>query len=299
MFRPAVRALARANVAPCGHGPVSRRLISTGPTKSRSWKNTIVRLGLAGGAIYYYNTSSAFSKEPSYPQSNPIRSRTSASAGSAAIDRISSPRDQCLPISILAKTQSDNADESSQTLDSITPKIREERAAARNVNVNPEQLEEEAGQQAAFNPETGEINWDCPCLGGMAHGPCGEEFKAAFSCFVYSEEEPKGIDCIEKFQGMQNCFRAHPDIYGAELEDEEAEAASEAASEAPAAAASEPQPTAADIDASSHPDEKRARAKEVNIEMKAEAEKGETAESEELVPKAAHDAEEKNQAVQN
>jgi intermembrane space import and assembly protein 40 len=32
-------------------------------------------------------------------------------------------------------------------------------------------LEEEAGQQGAFNPETGEINWDCPCLGGMAHGP--------------------------------------------------------------------------------------------------------------------------------
>lgn len=61
-------------------------------------------------------------------------------------------------------------------------------------------LEEEADQQGAFNPETGEINWDCPCLGGMAHGPCGEEFKTAFSCFVYSEEEPKGMDCIEKFQ---------------------------------------------------------------------------------------------------
>lgn len=64
----------------------------------------------------------------------------------------------------------------------------------------PEKLEEEAGQQGAFNPETGEINWDCPCLGGMAHGPCGEEFKAAFSCFVYSNEEPKGMDCIDKFQ---------------------------------------------------------------------------------------------------
>lgn len=63
-----------------------------------------------------------------------------------------------------------------------------------------EELESEAGQEAAFNPETGEINWDCPCLGGMAHGPCGEEFKAAFSCFVYSNEEPKGIDCIEKFK---------------------------------------------------------------------------------------------------
>jgi mitochondrial intermembrane space import and assembly protein 40 len=61
-------------------------------------------------------------------------------------------------------------------------------------------LEDEADQQGAFNPETGEINWDCPCLGGMAHGPCGEEFKAAFSCFVYSKEEPKGMECIDKFK---------------------------------------------------------------------------------------------------
>lgn len=78
------------------------------------------------------------------------------------------------------------------------------------------------GQSAAFNPETGEINWDCPCLGGMAHGPCGEEFKAAFSCFVYSETEPKGINCIEKFEGMRNCFRQHPEHYKEELyEDDE------------------------------------------------------------------------------
>lgn len=63
-----------------------------------------------------------------------------------------------------------------------------------------EGLEEEADQQGAFNPETGEINWDCPCLGGMAHGPCGEEFKAAFSCFVYSNEDPKGVECIDKFK---------------------------------------------------------------------------------------------------
>jgi mitochondrial intermembrane space import and assembly protein 40 len=65
---------------------------------------------------------------------------------------------------------------------------------------DPAALEQEAGQEGAFDPETGEINWDCPCLGGMAHGPCGEEFKAAFSCFVHSTEEPKGMDCIDKFQ---------------------------------------------------------------------------------------------------
>lgn len=61
-------------------------------------------------------------------------------------------------------------------------------------------LEEEADQQGAFNPETGEINWDCPCLGGMADGPCGPQFKAAFSCFVFSTEEPKGMDCIDRFK---------------------------------------------------------------------------------------------------
>src|ERR1700709_770572 len=73
---------------------------------------------------------------------------------------------------------------------------------------------EEDPKSAAFDPVTGEINWDCPCLGGMAHGPCGPEFREAFSCFIYSEEEPKGINCVEKFKGMQDCFRDHPDIYG-------------------------------------------------------------------------------------
>jgi len=75
---------------------------------------------------------------------------------------------------------------------------------------DPEAEEETEG---AFNPTTGEINWDCPCLGGMAHGPCGPQFREAFSCFVFSEEEPKGINCVEKFKAMQDCFREHPEIY--------------------------------------------------------------------------------------
>jgi len=79
------------------------------------------------------------------------------------------------------------------------------------------------GSGGAFNPETGEINWDCPCLGGMAHGPCGPEFREAFSCFVFSEQEPKGIDCVEKFKNMQNCFKEHPEIYADEIMDDEEE----------------------------------------------------------------------------
>ena len=85
--------------------------------------------------------------------------------------------------------------------------------------VQPEALTEGGDTQGessggAFNPETGEINWDCPCLGGMAHGPCGPQFREAFSCFVHSEADPKGIDCVEKFKAMQDCFREHPDVYG-------------------------------------------------------------------------------------
>ncbi|CDR87359.1 related to MIA40-mitochondrial intermembrane space protein, involved in import and assembly of intermembrane space proteins [Sporisorium scitamineum] len=90
------------------------------------------------------------------------------------------------------------------------------------IEVAVEETEEQTGQQAAYDPETGEINWDCPCLGGMAHGPCGEQFKLAFSCFVYSEAEPKGIDCVDKFKAMQDCFREHPDVYKDEIEDDEA-----------------------------------------------------------------------------
>lgn len=85
-----------------------------------------------------------------------------------------------------------------------------------------EEAEEEEGQAGAYNEETGEINWDCPCLGGMADGPCGEEFKQAFSCFIYSEDEPKGINCVDKFKSMQDCFRKHPEVYAEEIEQDEA-----------------------------------------------------------------------------
>ena len=138
------------------------------------------------------------------------------------------------PVSFRHQPQTEPVDDPSlPTLDSVTPKIRQKQEqpaqselppasptpAGENGEPTPataetadgglksaEELEGEAGQEAAFNPETGEINWECPCLGGMAHGPCGEEFKAAFSCFVYSSEEPKGIECIDKFKSVFSPF---------------------------------------------------------------------------------------------
>lgn len=85
---------------------------------------------------------------------------------------------------------------------------------------DPQPAEAETNQSAAYDPVTGEINWDCPCLGGMAHGPCGEQFKTAFTCFVHSDDEIKGADCIDAFRAMQDCFREHPEHYADQLRDD-------------------------------------------------------------------------------
>lgn len=181
-----------------------------------------MRLGLAGGAIYFYNTSSVFAEEPTFS----LRPQPIDSADAPTLNTLSEKAG-------IQQTQQ--------------PVSTEAQATQPPQEESLDDLESQAGQEGAFNPETGEINWDCPCLGGMAHGPCGEEFKAAFSCFVYSTEEPKGMDCIEKFKfvfplllslphrawhikgftnrviyrGMQDCFRLHPDIYGSELQEDE------------------------------------------------------------------------------
>ncbi|KAM4613778.1 mitochondrial intermembrane space import and assembly protein 40-B-like [Polymixia lowei] len=74
---------------------------------------------------------------------------------------------------------------------------------------------------------SGEINWNCPCLGGMASGPCGTEFKEAFSCFHYSKEEVKGSDCLEQFRSMQQCMQIYPELYPQEDEKETQESSPE------------------------------------------------------------------------
>ncbi|XP_074646111.1 mitochondrial intermembrane space import and assembly protein 40-B-like [Tubulanus polymorphus] len=69
--------------------------------------------------------------------------------------------------------------------------------------------------------DNGEINWSCPCLGGMATGPCGVEFREAFSCFHYSTAEQKGSDCFEQFRTMQECMIGYPELYPQKDDDED------------------------------------------------------------------------------
>ncbi|CAH1977675.1 unnamed protein product [Acanthoscelides obtectus] len=67
----------------------------------------------------------------------------------------------------------------------------------------------------------GDINWNCPCLGGMATGPCGVEFRNAFSCFHYSDAEPKGSDCYDLFKTMQMCMQKYPTLYNKDLSEDD------------------------------------------------------------------------------
>ncbi|KAJ4260417.1 Oxidoreductase [Fusarium torreyae] len=212
MYRTTMRSASRPVIASLRSNTiraVPRRLNSTATPadKSRSWKSSVARLGLAFGAVYYYNTSPIFADE--------AISKTVPAPAAFSNDDLPTVDSVLEEKRKQIKAKSEKPAESAKTPES------QSNAQAAAADGSPAALEEEAGQQGAFNPETGEINWDCPCLGGMADGPCGEEFKTAFSCFVYSTEEPKGMDCIEKFQGMQECFKKYPEIYGAELADDE------------------------------------------------------------------------------
>src|ERR1700733_13781988 len=69
MYRPASRALLRAAQGSLAPRTVSgRRFLTTEPThlRSRSWKSSALRWGLAIAGIYFYNTSSAFADQPTF-----------------------------------------------------------------------------------------------------------------------------------------------------------------------------------------------------------------------------------------
>ncbi|XP_017008665.2 mitochondrial intermembrane space import and assembly protein 40 [Drosophila takahashii] len=84
---------------------------------------------------------------------------------------------------------------------------KEDHAAASTIELPaPEQPE-------GVITKDGKINWSCPCLGGMATGPCGVDFREAFSCFQNSTADPKGSDCYDAFTKMRDCFQKYPTVY--------------------------------------------------------------------------------------
>eukprot|EP00179_Madagascaria_erythrocladioides_P003563 CAMPEP_0198322010 /NCGR_PEP_ID=MMETSP1450-20131203/10592_1 /TAXON_ID=753684 ORGANISM="Madagascaria erythrocladiodes, Strain CCMP3234" /NCGR_SAMPLE_ID=MMETSP1450 /ASSEMBLY_ACC=CAM_ASM_001115 /LENGTH=159 /DNA_ID=CAMNT_0044025597 /DNA_START=67 /DNA_END=546 /DNA_ORIENTATION=- len=72
---------------------------------------------------------------------------------------------------------------------------------------------ESGGGETKTKEELVEEALNCPCISKMKEGSCGSEFVAAYRCFLESEEEPKGMDCVELFSAMQNCMVEHADEY--------------------------------------------------------------------------------------
>ncbi|XP_030632926.1 coiled-coil-helix-coiled-coil-helix domain containing 4b [Chanos chanos] len=111
----------------------------------------------------------------------------------------------------------------------VTKEEHETPSTAELVQDDPDDPYEEKG----LILPSGEINWNCPCLGGMASGPCGEQFKAAFTCFHFSQEEVKGSDCLQQFRDMQDCLRRFPELYPQEEEPEPTNGQADPADPAP------------------------------------------------------------------
>ncbi|CAN9512520.1 unnamed protein product [Ophioblennius macclurei] len=111
---------------------------------------------------------------------------------------------------------------------------KEDHEAPSNAELIADDPDDPYEEQGLILPN-GDINWNCPCLGGMASGPCGSQFKEAFSCFHYSKEEVKGSDCIDNFRNMQECMQRYPELYPQE-EDKDAAPQQESDSDADAAA---------------------------------------------------------------
>lgn len=45
----------------------------------------------------------------------------------------------------------------------------------------------------------------------LVQGPCSDSFKDSFSCFMRSQHETKGLDCISQFEGFQACLHRNPE----------------------------------------------------------------------------------------
>lgn len=86
----------------------------------------------------------------------------------------------------------------------------------------------------------------CPCIAAMKDGPCGGNFMAAYRCFLESEAEPKGMDCLKQFSSMQKCMADNPKDYNVDDDGEDPFAVSNKPSmealsnKPPAATAAEP-----------------------------------------------------------
>lgn len=101
----------------------------------------------------------------------------------------------------------------------------ESRAELGHIDAEGKDSDAEALQQQPpqTKEELVEEALNCPCIASMKEGSCGTPFIAAYRCFLESETEPKGMDCMDQFKSMQACIAEHPDEYNLDDDDEDSD----------------------------------------------------------------------------
>lgn len=80
-------------------------------------------------------------------------------------------------------------------------------------------VDEQQEQDTRSKEEIVDDALNCPCIAGMKNGSCGDQFMTAYRCFLESETDPKGSDCLEQFRAMQTCMVEHPAEYSLDEDD--------------------------------------------------------------------------------
>lgn len=131
-----------------------------------------------------------------------------ASAAENALSDSKSPQDEPSDLSALTTT----VDTDKENLGKVSNEEDKKEVAEKDDSEAPERvLTKEEMVEEALN---------CPCIAAMKEGPCGDSFLSAYRCFLESETEPKGMDCMEQFSGMQSCMAEHPDEYNMDDDDD-------------------------------------------------------------------------------
>lgn len=55
----------------------------------------------------------------------------------------------------------------------------------------------------------------------MVPGRCRHSASLHFTVLIFSEADPKGSDCYEKFSVMQECMSQYPELYGKDDDDDD------------------------------------------------------------------------------
>ena len=90
-------------------------------------------------------------------------------------------------------------------------------------NIKPAKVPELKPTEKDYTAESsvlpdGTPNFKCPCLGNLPHGPCGEKFRASFSCWAKYKDEPEDSElfyrnCTGLFKVWGNCTDQHQALY--------------------------------------------------------------------------------------